>query len=89
MPTATQEVQISAKNGFHARPASAIVAAARAHAARVTLSTAGGAQAPAASILGIIGLGIDDGDVITVSGDGDDASEAVAAIAEVLATPFD
>lgn len=89
MSTATQEVLISAKNGFHARPASAIVAAARAHTARVTLSTASGAETPAASILGIIGLGIGDGDVITVTADGDDAATAVAAVSEVLATPFD
>lgn len=89
MTTATQDVTISAKNGFHARPASAIVAAARSHTSKITLSTGSGAQAPAGSILGIIGLGIADGDVVTVSAEGDDAADAVASVADVLATPFD
>lgn len=80
----SQTVTITSKHGLHARPAGLIVAAARAHAAAVTITTHVGTSAPAASLLALIGLGVSNGDVVTVAADGDGADAAVEAVATVL-----
>jgi phosphocarrier protein HPr len=75
------------KVGLHARPASLFVKAAMAHTAAITL-TKGDKSGNAKSILGILSLGVQQDDEITISADGADETEAIAALTELINDNF-
>jgi phosphocarrier protein HPr len=86
MPERT--VTIASAHGLHARPASLFVQAVTASGIPVEL-TKGEKTLNAASILGVISLGINHGDTITLSAEGDNADETLDKLAELLTTDFD
>jgi phosphotransferase system HPr (HPr) family protein len=81
MPESSESITLS--GDLHARPAGAVAVAAGRFAAAV-LVTAGTRTVDAKSVLGIMGLGATSGQQVTVSADGPDAAEAVAALIAIL-----
>lgn len=86
MPERT--VTIASANGLHARPASLFVQAVTASGVPVKL-TKGEKTLNAASILGVISLGINHGDQITLAAEGDTADTVLDSLVELLSTDFD
>ena len=54
-------------NGVHARPAGLLVKAAKALDSTITLETAAGRSAAATRLMAVMGLGIKQGDTVTVT----------------------
>jgi phosphocarrier protein len=85
MSTATRTITITDPVGIHARPASQFAQAAAASGCTVTLSkdpkTAG---VNASSILSVMGLGIKQGDEVTITVDGDDADKVADSLADTI-----
>ena len=80
---ASYEQEITLEGDLHARPAGALAVAAGRFAAAISLS-AGDHTADAKSVLSVMGLGATSGQHLTVSADGPDAREAVAALIAIL-----
>ena len=70
--------------GIHARPAGLLVKAVKAHAANITITNADGKSADAKKLLALMGLGIKQGDTITVAVEGADEDSAAAAIEKFM-----
>lgn len=87
MPERT--VVIASAIGLHARPASLFSQAAAATEIPVTIANASGTSANAASILGVLSLGIDHGDSVTLRAEGDGADVALATLVALLETDLD
>ncbi len=81
MPASSESITLS--GDLHARPAGAVAVAAGRFASAVSV-TAGTRTVDAKSVLGIMGLGATSGQQLTVSADGPDAAEAVAALIAIL-----
>lgn len=81
MPESSDSITLS--GDLHARPAGAVAVAAGRFAAAVSV-TAGARTVDAKSVLSIMGLGATSGQQVTVSADGPDAAEAVAALIAIL-----
>jgi phosphocarrier protein HPr len=81
MPASSESITLS--GDLHARPAGAVAVAAGRFASAVSV-TAGARTVDARSVLGIMGLGATSGQQVTVSADGPDATEAVAALIAIL-----
>ena len=81
MPASSESITLS--GDLHARPAGAVAVAAGRFAAAVSV-TAGARTVDAKSVLGIMGLGATSGQQVTVSAEGPDAAEAVAALIAIL-----
>ncbi|MDX6455283.1 MAG: phosphocarrier protein HPr [Gaiellaceae bacterium] len=77
-------VRLPATVALHARPAGAFVRAAASFAATIEVE-ANGRRANAKSILEILALGADGGTELAISASGDDAAEAVADLARLIA----
>ena len=86
MPERT--VTIASAHGLHARPASLFVQAVNASGLPVQL-TKGDKTLNAASILGVISLGINHGDQITLAAEGDNADTVLDSLVELLTTDMD
>ena len=86
MPERT--VIVASSVGLHARPASLFAQAAAKVGVTVTLTSAG-KSVNAASILGILSLGVGHGETVTLSADGAGADEALDALVDVLTTDLD
>jgi len=82
-------VQIGSTHGLHARPAKLFTKAAAAAGAPVTLQKGDGKPVNAASILGVISLGIEHGDEVTLRADGDNADSVLDELATFLTTDHD
>lgn len=74
---ATRTTVINDPVGIHARPAAAFAQAVAASGCTVTIAKGDGAAVPANSILSIMGLGVKQGDSVTLTVEGDNA-ETVA-----------
>jgi phosphocarrier protein HPr len=85
---AERTVTIASAHGLHARPASLFVQAVNASGLPVQL-TKGDKTLNAASILGVISLGINLGDQITLHVEGDKAETVLDQLAELLTTDHD
>jgi phosphotransferase system HPr (HPr) family protein len=83
MPASYEEA-ITLTGDLHARPAGALAVAAARFSSAVSLSV-GTSQADAKSVLGVMGLGATSGQHVTVTAEGPDAEDAVAAIIAILA----
>jgi phosphocarrier protein HPr len=84
-----RQVRIGSTHGLHARPAKLFTQAAAASGSKVTIAKAGGKAVNAASILGVISLGIDYEDEVTLAADGDNADAVLDQLVELLVTDHD
>lgn len=82
-------VTVASSVGLHARPASLFAQAAAKAGVPVTLTSAAGKSVNAASILGVLSLGIGHGETVTISADGEGADAALDSLAELLGTDLD
>ena len=82
---ASSEVQVALPDAvaLHARPAASFVKAAMRFRSRVVVG-ANGKTADAKSILAVLALGATGGTVLELSADGDDASDAIGALSELV-----
>jgi len=87
MPERT--VAIVSAIGLHARPASLFSRAAAEVGVPVTITNGSGRTVNAASILGVLSLGIDHGETVTLQADGDGADVALDTLAELLSSDLD
>lgn len=86
---ADAEVEVRNPSGLHARPAATFVRAAAAFSADVTvcnLTRDASRSASAKSVLGVMGLAVARGHRIRIGAEGVDADEAVASLAELVAS---
>ena len=81
------ELTITNKVGLHARPASLFVQKASKYNSEITVYN-GDEQADAKSILDLLMLGVNQGTVITIQAEGEDAEQALAAIQSLHAANF-
>lgn len=89
MAAASRTVRIGSSHGLHARPAKLFAQAAKEKGVPITIAKDSGAPVNAASILGVIALGIDHGDYVTLTVDADNAEEILDDLAELLSTDHD
>jgi phosphocarrier protein len=89
MPPTTRTVRIGSSHGLHARPAKLFAQAAKESGIPVTLAKDSGKPVNAASILGVIALGIEQGDYVTLTADGDGAEAVLDQLSELLSTDHD
>ena len=89
MPHITRTVRIGSSHGLHARPAKLFAQAAKDAGIPVTIAKDAGTPVNAASILGIIALGLEQGDYVTLAADGDTADATLERLAELLTTDHD
>ena len=82
-------VTVASSVGLHARPASLFAQAAAKTGVPVTLTSAAGKSVNAASILGVLSLGVSHAEVVTLSADGDGADAALDTLEALLATDLD
>ena len=87
MPERT--VTVGSSVGLHARPASLFAQAASKVGVPVTLTSAAGKSVNAASILGVLSLGIGSGEEVKLQAEGDGADQALDTLAEVLSRDLD
>jgi phosphocarrier protein HPr len=84
---ASSEATMTLPDGvaLHARPAALFVRTAMRFQAKIVVS-ANGRDADAKSILSVLGLGATAGTTLLVRADGDDAADALGALADLLAS---
>ena len=80
---ASKDFHVVAETGIHARPATLLVQAASKFTSDVTLSYEG-KDVNLKSIMGVMSLGVGQGADVTISAEGDDEKEAIAAVAETM-----
>lgn len=76
-------VEIKLQNGLEARPVAMLVQVASKYESRIYLESTG-KKVNAKSIMGMMSLGLDNGDQVTVTAEGTDEDEAVEAIENYL-----
>ena len=87
MPERT--VTVASSVGLHARPASLFSQAAAQAGVPITLTSQSGRSVNAASILGVLSLGVGHGDEVTLSADGEGADVALDSLVELLSKDLD
>ena len=78
-----REFHIVAETGIHARPATLLVQAASQFNSDINLEY-NGKSVNLKSIMGVMSLGVGQGADVTITADGDDAKEAIEAIADTM-----
>lgn len=89
MTALSRTVHIGSSHGLHARPAKLFAQAAKASGLTVTMAKDAGKPVNAASILGVISLGVEHGDYVTLTAEGDGAEAILDQLAELLTTDHD
>lgn len=89
MAQLTRTVRIGSSHGLHARPAKMFAQAAKEAGIPVTIAKDAGKPANAASILGVIALGVEQGDYVTLTADGEGAEPLLDTLSELLTTDHD
>ncbi|MDD7930504.1 HPr family phosphocarrier protein [Microbacterium thalli] len=89
MSEASRTVRIGSSNGLHARPAKLFAQAVKQSGADVTIAKGSGSPVNAASILGVIALGVEYGDYVTLTAGGENAENVLDELADLLATDHD
>lgn len=79
-----RDFHVVADTGIHARPATLLVQTASKFNSDVNLEYKG-KSVNLKSIMGVMSLGVGQGADVTISADGDDAADAISAIAETMA----
>ncbi|KQQ05219.1 MULTISPECIES: HPr family phosphocarrier protein [unclassified Rathayibacter] len=82
-------IQVASSKGLHARPASLFSQAAAKSGQKVLVKKGESTAVNAASILGIISLGIEHGDDLTLTVEGDNEQAVLDELAEFLTTDHD
>ena len=78
-----REFHIIAETGIHARPATLLVQAASKFNSDINVEY-NGKSVNLKSIMGVMSLGVGQGADVTITADGDDAKEAIEAIADTM-----
>ena len=78
-----REFTITSETGIHARPATLLVQAASKYNSDINLEY-NGKSVNLKSIMGVMSLGVGQGADVTITADGDDAKEAIEAIADTM-----
>lgn len=78
-----REFHIVAETGIHARPATLLVQATSKFNSDINLEY-NGKSVNFKSIMGVMSLGVGQGADVTITADGDDAKEAIEAIADTM-----
>ena len=86
---AEKKVTVASSVGLHARPASLFAQAAAKVGVPVKLASASGKTVNAASILGVLSLGIGHGEEVTLTAEGEGAEAAIDTLAALLGTDLD
>jgi len=86
MALVRKELVVKNKQGLHARPAALFVQVANKFDARITVKN-GTEEVNGKSIMGILMLGAEQGSVIILEAEGEDANIAVAELEKVLNSP--
>ncbi|GAA3205249.1 HPr family phosphocarrier protein [Microbacterium terregens] len=89
MPPTTRTVRIGSSHGLHARPAKLFAQAAKESGIPITISKDAGTPVNAASILGVIALGIEQGDYVTLTAEGDGAETILDELSDLLSADHD
>ncbi|MFT3798415.1 HPr family phosphocarrier protein [Microbacterium sp.] len=89
MTEVSRTVRIGSSHGLHARPAKLFTQAVKDAGVPVTIAKGAGAPVNAASILGVIALGAEKGDYVTLTTDGEGANELLDVLTELLTTDHD
>ena len=82
-----RRVVVRNDHGLHARPAALFVQKAGSFACRIQLAKEGKAAVDAKSILSVMGLGVENGETVTLVADGEGAKDALDALELLLTTP--
>jgi phosphocarrier protein len=82
-------VVVASRVGLHARPASLFSQAAARTGLTITLTSTAGKSVNAASILGVLSLGVGHGEQVTLSADGEGADSALEALVALLSSDFE
>ncbi|MBP1999055.1 phosphocarrier protein [Paenibacillus shirakamiensis] len=72
------------EDGIHARPATALVNTANKFKGAESFAEANGKKVTLKSILGVLSLGLEQGDSIVLSSEGEEAEAALNALSEVM-----
>ncbi|ANY10390.1 hypothetical protein AFB00_25595 [Pseudonocardia sp. HH130630-07] len=80
---------VASSVGLHARPAAVFAKAAAAAGVPVTLAVAGRDPIDARSVLQVMTLGVEHGQEVTLSAEGDDAPAVLADLAGLLESDLD
>lgn len=86
--SATRTVTVGSSHGLHARPAKLFVEAAQGTGAQVTIAK-GEKSVNAASILGVMSLGVEKDDEVLLTAEGEGAEAALDTLEEFLKTDHD
>ncbi len=78
-----KDFNITAETGIHARPATLLVQAASKFGSDINLEYKG-KSVNLKSIMGVMSLGVGQGADVTITAEGDDEKEAIAAIEETM-----
>ncbi|MCU1482217.1 MAG: HPr family phosphocarrier protein [Subtercola sp.] len=81
--------QIASSHGLHARPASLFTQAVMKSGVKVNIAKPEGKQVNAASILGVISLGIESGDTVTLTAEGDNVDTVLDELVSMLERDLD
>ncbi|MFP4052939.1 MAG: HPr family phosphocarrier protein [Phycisphaerae bacterium] len=87
MATVQQEVEIVNKYGLHARPAMQFVELANQHNSKIEVSN-GTLAVDAKSIMSVMRLAATKGTILKLTADGEDAQQAVDALAQLVESGF-
>jgi phosphocarrier protein HPr len=86
---AERTIRVGSTHGLHARPAKLFVQAVAESGAPVTIAKNSGKAVNASSILGVISLGIDHGDYVTLVTEAENADSVLDDLADILSTDHD
>lgn len=89
MTATSRTVRVGSSHGLHARPAKLFAQAAKDAGIPVTIAKGSGKPVNAASILAVVAQGIEFGDHVVLTADGDNAEAVLDALVEVLTTDHD
>lgn len=78
-----RDFHVTAETGIHARPATLLVQAASKFNSDINLEF-NGKSVNLKSIMGVMSLGVGQGSDVSISAEGDDEAEAIAAIEETM-----
>jgi phosphocarrier protein HPr len=85
----TRQVTVASAVGLHARPASLFARAVQAHAVPVTIAKQGGTPVDAASLLMVMGLGVQHGETVELSSEAEGADAVLDELVAMLARDLD
>lgn len=84
----TRQVEFINKTGLHARPASDFVMLAKKYVSNITICKEGGEPVNAKSVVRLLAEGMGQGTKAEIVAEGEDETEAVDALAELIASGF-